>query len=57
MAEGPFSEIGEWRMGKTSRGRFYYFSHGVASFTWNPHYKKCMMDETMDFKSERVNRA
>jgi hypothetical protein len=47
----------EWRMEKTSRGRFYYFSHEVASFTRNPHYKKCMMVETMDFKSEHVNRA
>jgi hypothetical protein len=44
-------------MEKTSRGRFYYFSHGVASFSRNPHDQKCMMDETMDFKSERVNRA
>jgi hypothetical protein len=49
--------LGDWRMEKTSRGRFYYFSHGVASFTRNPHYKKCMMDETTDFKSERMNRA
>jgi hypothetical protein len=56
--ENFFSSTGEeWRMKKTSRGRFYYFSHGVASFTQNPHYKKCMMDETTDFKSERVNRA
>jgi hypothetical protein len=39
-------------------GRFYYFSLGVAaSFTWNPHYKKCMMDEKTDFKSEHVNKA
>jgi len=44
-------------MEKTSCVRFYYFSLGVASFTWNPHYKKCMMDEKTDFRSERVNRA
>jgi hypothetical protein len=65
-AEGPFFEDGEnffsstgeeWRMKKTSCGRFYYFSHGVASFTRNPHYKKCKMDETTDVKSERMNRT
>jgi hypothetical protein len=44
-------------MEKTSRGGFSYFSHGVDSFMRNPHYKKCMMDETTDFKSECVNRA
>jgi hypothetical protein len=56
--ENFFSSMGEeWRMEKTSCGRFYYFSPRVASFTWNPHYKKCMMDEKTDFKSERVNRA
>jgi hypothetical protein len=60
-----FSEIGEWRMENgellllaSTCGRFYYFSLGVAaSFTWNPHYKKCMMDEETDFKSEHVNKA
>jgi hypothetical protein len=51
------SALEEWRMGKTSRGRFYYFSHGVVSLTRNPHHKKCTMDETTDFKSERANRA
>jgi hypothetical protein len=50
MAEGPFSEIGEWRMEKTSCRRLNCFSQGVASFTWNPHYKKCMIDEKMDLK-------
>jgi hypothetical protein len=59
MAEGPFSEIGDWRMenGEIFLWEVYYFSHGVASFTQNPHYKKCLMDETTDFKSEHVNRA
>jgi hypothetical protein len=66
MAEGPFLEIGEWRMEKTSspprvkNGEwrkllvegFIIFSHRVASYTRNPHYKKCMMDETTDFKSK-----
>jgi hypothetical protein len=57
--ENFFSTTGEeWRMEKTScGGRFYYFSPEVVSFTWNPHYKKCRMDEKTDFKYERVNRA
>jgi hypothetical protein len=54
--ENFFSSTGEeWR--KLFVEGFIIFHLGLLTFTWNPHYKKCMMDEKTDFKSERVNKA